>query len=96
MPINTFEVRSINFATSPGHSHAAIDGVLLERYPPEHRLHPKFAELRLSRREKEIAALVVQGHSNREIAERSFNCEQMARTIFMRSSKSSKYEAGAS
>jgi len=50
--------------------------VLLERYPPEHRLHPKFAESRLSRRESEIAAFVVQGYSNREIAEMTFICEQ--------------------
>jgi DNA-binding CsgD family transcriptional regulator len=50
--------------------------VLLERYPPEHRLHPKFAELKLSGRESEIATLVVQGYSNREIAEMSFICEQ--------------------
>jgi len=50
--------------------------VLLERYPPEHRLHPKFAGSRLSRREIEIAEFVVQGYSNREIAELSFICEQ--------------------
>lgn len=50
--------------------------VLLERYPPEHRLHPKFAESRLSRRESEIAALVIQGYSNRQVAEQSFICEQ--------------------
>ncbi len=50
--------------------------ILLERYPSEHRLHPKFAESRLSRRENEIAAFVVQGYSNREIAEMAFICEQ--------------------
>jgi len=37
--------------------------VLLERYPPEHKLHPKLADSSLSRRE-------------REIAEMSFICEQ--------------------
>jgi DNA-binding CsgD family transcriptional regulator len=50
--------------------------ILLERYPPEHRLQPKLADSGLSRREKEIAVLAVQGYSNREIAERSFICEQ--------------------
>lgn len=50
--------------------------ILLERYPPEHRLHPKLADFRLSRRESEIAVLVVQGYSNREIAALSFISEQ--------------------
>jgi DNA-binding CsgD family transcriptional regulator len=50
--------------------------VLLERYPPEHRLQSKLDNSKLSRREKEIAVLAVQGYSNREIAERSFICEQ--------------------
>ena len=50
--------------------------VLLERYPPEHRLQSKLENSKLSRREKEIAVLAVQGYSNREIAERSFICEQ--------------------
>jgi DNA-binding CsgD family transcriptional regulator len=50
--------------------------VLLERYPPENRLQPKFADFKLSRRESDIAVFVVQGYSNREIAERSFICEQ--------------------
>jgi len=47
--------------------------ILLERYPPEHRLQPKFADFKLSRRE-------------REIAEQSFICEQTVKdhlhTIF--------------
>jgi len=50
--------------------------VLLERYPPENRLQPKFADFKLSRRESDMAMFVVQGYSNREIAERSFICEQ--------------------
>ena len=50
--------------------------VLLERYPPEHQLQPKLADFKLSRREGEIAALTIQGYSNREIAEHSFICEQ--------------------
>lgn len=50
--------------------------VLLERYPPEHRLQRKFADFTLSRREEEIAVLTIQGYSNREIAEHSFICEQ--------------------
>jgi len=50
--------------------------VLLERYPPEHRLQPKLTDLKLSRRESDMAVFVVQGYSNREIAERSFICEQ--------------------
>jgi DNA-binding CsgD family transcriptional regulator len=60
--------------------------VLLERYPPAHRLHPKLADSTLSRREREIAVLAIQGYSNREIAERSFICEQTVKdhlhTIF--------------
>lgn len=60
--------------------------VLLERYPPEHRLQPKLANSPLSRREKEIAVLVIQGHSNREIAALSFISEQTVKdhlhTIF--------------
>lgn len=50
--------------------------ILLERYPAEHRLHPKLDEFKLSRREKEIAVLVIQGHSNREIADLLFISEQ--------------------
>jgi DNA-binding CsgD family transcriptional regulator len=53
--------------------------VLLERYPPEHRLQGKLADFKLSRRETEIAMLAIQGYSNREIAERSFICEQTAK-----------------
>jgi DNA-binding NarL/FixJ family response regulator len=60
--------------------------ILLERYPPEHRLQPKFADFKLSRREREIAVLTIQGYSNREIAEQSFICEQTVKdhphTIF--------------
>lgn len=50
--------------------------ILLERYPAEHRLHPKLDAFKLSRREKEIAVLVIQGHSNREIADLLFITEQ--------------------
>lgn len=67
----TYRVRTL-----PLTRHGKGKVVLLERYPPKHRLHPKFAELGLSMRESEIAALVVQGYSNGEIAERSFICEQ--------------------
>jgi DNA-binding CsgD family transcriptional regulator len=60
--------------------------VLLERYPPEHRLQSKLEDSKLSRREKEIAVLTIQGYSNREIAEHSFICEQTVKdhlhTIF--------------
>ncbi|MDA8087805.1 MAG: helix-turn-helix transcriptional regulator [Nitrospiraceae bacterium] len=44
--------------------------ILLEPHPPSHRLDPGLDRFNLSRREKEIAVLVIQGHSNREIAER--------------------------
>jgi DNA-binding CsgD family transcriptional regulator len=50
--------------------------ILLERYPAEHSLYSKLADFKVSRREKEIAALVIQGYSNREIAEQLFICEQ--------------------
>ncbi len=50
--------------------------ILLERYPSEHKLHPKLADSSLSKREKEISVLAIQGYSNREIAEMSFICEQ--------------------
>jgi DNA-binding CsgD family transcriptional regulator len=60
--------------------------VLLERYPPEHRLQSKLEDSKLSRREMEIAVLTIQGYSNREIAEHSFICEQTVKdhlhTIF--------------
>jgi len=50
--------------------------ILLERYPAEHRLHSKLADFKVSRREKEIAVLVIQGYSNREVAEQLFISEQ--------------------
>jgi DNA-binding CsgD family transcriptional regulator len=50
--------------------------ILLERHPSEHRLYPKLDEFKLSRRGKEITVLVMQGYSNREIAEQLFICEQ--------------------
>ncbi len=50
--------------------------ILLEPYPAEHRLNPKFAGFKLSRRETEVAVLAIQGHSNREIADLLFVCEQ--------------------
>lgn len=50
--------------------------ILLERHPPEHKLHPRLAEFHLSRREEEVATLAVQGLPNRRIAEELFICEQ--------------------
>lgn len=50
--------------------------IFLERHPPEDRLQAKLADSDLSRREREIAVHVVQGYSNREIAERLFIAEQ--------------------
>lgn len=50
--------------------------VLLERHPPEHKLHPRVVEFHLSRREEEVAMLVVQGLSNLEIAQQLFIAEQ--------------------
>lgn len=50
--------------------------ILLERHPPEHKLHERFTEFHLSRREEEIAMLAVQGLSNREIAQQFFITEQ--------------------
>jgi DNA-binding CsgD family transcriptional regulator len=50
--------------------------ILLERYPAEHGMHSKFADFKVSRREKEIAVLVIQGYSNREIAGQLFISEQ--------------------
>ena len=53
--------------------------ILMERHPPEHKLHPRFAKFHLSRREEEIAMLAVQGLSNREIAQQLFITEQTAK-----------------
>ena len=49
--------------------------ILLESCPPRHKLDSRMDGFRLSGREKEVAALVMQGHSNREISERLFICE---------------------
>ena len=50
--------------------------ILLEPAPPVHRLDLGLDRFKLSHREKEIAVLVIQGHSNRGIAERLFIREQ--------------------
>ncbi len=50
--------------------------ILLEPDPPAPRLSAGLERFKLSGREKEIAILVIQGHSNREIAERLFIREQ--------------------
>lgn len=50
--------------------------ILMESHPPENKLYPKLAEFKLSRREEEVAVLVVQGMSNRDIAESLFIAEQ--------------------
>ncbi len=50
--------------------------ILLERHPPEHKLHPRLTQFHLSRREEEVAMLAVQGLSNLEIAQHLFITEQ--------------------
>lgn len=67
----TYRVR-----TMPLTRHGKGRVVVLERYPPNHKLRTKLDGSGLSRRETEICVLVIQGYSNREIAERLFICEQ--------------------
>jgi DNA-binding CsgD family transcriptional regulator len=50
--------------------------ILLEPLPARWSLKSKLSRFDLSPRQEEIAALVLQGFSNREIAERLFICEQ--------------------
>lgn len=69
----TYRVRSVPIGIGRGCRGRLM---LLERYPAEHRLHPKLDGFKLSRREKEIAVLVIQGYSNREIADQLFISEQ--------------------
>ncbi len=49
--------------------------ILMEPHPPVRKLAAGLANHGLSRREQEVATLVVQGHSNREIAERLYISE---------------------
>ncbi len=49
--------------------------ILLEPYPAGHRLGPSLDDFGLTRRENEVAVLVMQGHSNREIAGQLSICE---------------------
>ncbi len=50
--------------------------ILLEPVPARWKLKTRLGHLGLSPRQEEIASLVLQGFSNREIAERLFICEQ--------------------
>ncbi len=50
--------------------------ILLEPYPPDWTLKPRFTPFGLSPRQREIVLLVIRGLSNREIAERLFITEQ--------------------
>lgn len=67
----TYRVRTL---TAGGDGQRRI--ILFERHPSGRRLRPILAGWNLSAREEEVAALVVQGLSNREIAEKLFITEQ--------------------
>ena len=67
----TFRVRTV-----PASGNSIGKFVLLEPHPPVHIMTPRVDHFKLSPREKEISALVIQGHSNREIAERLLIREQ--------------------
>ncbi len=49
--------------------------IVLEPHPSGQKFTEKLESFRLSGREKEVAALVIQGHSNREVAEQLFISE---------------------
>ncbi|MDA8388953.1 MAG: helix-turn-helix transcriptional regulator [Nitrospiraceae bacterium] len=72
---HAFRIRTMPFGM-PFKKGGNVKIMLLEPCPPRHKFNSKLDDLGLSRREKDITALAVQGHSNREIAERLFICEQ--------------------
>lgn len=70
-----------SFLTEEGRYHvrreaAAKSTIFLELLPVENSLKSRLAGFGLSRRQQEIARLVVLGHSNREISDRLFIAEQ--------------------
>lgn len=67
----TFRVRTVPFTRK-----RKTKIMLLEPHPARHRTAPGLEGCGLSGREKEVASLVIQGHSNREVAERLYICEQ--------------------